>query len=107
MVATDLSSTGEFKSIDYCRDCTAKYKGEMMTKGMCSHPETVFIRSDNLRGGLIGVSISKEGKTDAWEKAVMGMSGPVVGMPPDDVIARQLEAINTPKKRGPKPKVKP
>jgi hypothetical protein len=46
------------------------------------------------------------GKSDAWEKAIMGMSGEVVTLPPASVIDQQLRAINTPKKRGPKPKVK-
>lgn len=109
VVATTIAvvNSSNTRAIDYCKDCTPKYKQEMMTKGMCSHAETVFIRSDNHSGDLIGVSITGEGKTGAWEKAVMGMSGPIVALPPASVIEQQLTAINTPKKRGPKPKAKP
>lgn len=109
VVATTLAVVGSSntRSIDYCKDCTPKYKQQMMEKGMCSHAETVFIRSDNHAGDLIGVSIASEGKSGAWEKAVMGMSGPIVALPPAAVIDQQLTAINTPKKRGPKPKAKP
>lgn len=108
VVASNLSTVGgqSSKTIDYCRDCTPKYKRECMDKGTCGHTETVFIRSDNHNGGLIGVSIPTLGKSDAWEKAIMGMSGEVVTLPPASVIDQQLRAINTPKKRGPKPKVK-
>ena len=109
VVATNLSSISgqtNIKAIDYCRDCTPKYKRECMSKGTCGHTETVFIHSDNHNGGLIGVSIPTMGKSDAWEKAVMGMSGPVFELPPTDVIDKHLTEINTPKKRGPKPKAK-
>lgn len=109
VVATKLSSTSGLahtKTIDYCRDCTPKYKRECVGNGKCSHVETVFIRSDNHNGGLIGVSIPTMGKSDAWEKAIMGMSGPVVELPDASVIDEQLTIINTPKKRGPKPKAK-
>jgi len=92
------------RRMDYCKDCTIKFKQEMMKNDTCSHPETVFILSDIHAGDLTGVSITHEGRTAPWEKAVMGMSGPVVMLPSADVINEQLTIISTPKKRGPKPK---
>lgn len=94
------------RAIDYCKDCTASFKSEMCGLDRCDHPETVFIRATNNSGDLIGVSIADPEKTDAWERAVMGMSGPVIQLPAESVINEKLTAISTPKKRGPKPKVR-
>ena len=90
--------------IEFCRDCTPRFKDEMTECGRCSHQETVFIRSDKHGGDVIGVPAGKK-STSAWESAVMGVSGEVVKLPPPEQIDKMLRQIaidNAPKKRGPK-----
>lgn len=90
--------------IEYCRDCTPKFKDEMLGCGKCKHPETVFIRSERHGGDIIGVPVG-ERSTTVWESAVMGMAGEVVKLPSAEVIGDALTKIAKdaePKKRGPR-----
>lgn len=93
-------------TVSYCRDCTTKYKTQMMAEGRCVHPETVFVRSDRHQGDVIGVPHETQRKsTIGWESAVMGMMGEVVAMPPSEAIDTALNRIaeaRKPKKRGPR-----
>lgn len=89
--------------IEFCRDCTPDYKDEQMACGKCTHPETVFIRSQRHHGDIIGVPIMRT--TGTWESAMMGLAGDVVRLPPDEVMHQILTKIQqdaAPKKRGPR-----
>ena len=72
----------------------------MVATGRCSHPETVFIRSDRFAGGTVGVALIDPAKSSAWEGAVMGMSGAVVSMPQGDVIDTIITKLSQKKKIG-------
>ena len=103
-VVAHAMSRGERKTtppVDFCRDCTVKHKDSMMAAGRCTHPETVFIRSDRYQGDVIGVSMGR--LSTQWESAMMGMYGPVVKLPPpettEQILAKIAEA-KVPKKRG-------
>lgn len=89
--------------IDFCRDCTPAHKARMMDEGRCTHHEVVFIRSDRHQGDVIGVGMGK--LSTQWESAMMGMYGPVVKLPPAEVVEETLAKIaieKAPKKRGPR-----
>ena len=106
VVANVLSRDKKSKSpnIDFCRDCTIRHKESMVTAGRCVHPETVFIRSDRHQGDVIGVSMGR--LSTQWESAMMGMYGPVVKLPPPQIIDQILAKIaqeKAPKKRGRRP----
>lgn len=90
--------------IEFCRDCTPKYKDDMMECNRCTHPEVVFIRSERYMGDVIGVPKGHKG-TAAWESAVMGMHGEVVKLPPPEVIDSVLSGIA--KDAEPKPRGRP
>lgn len=96
--------------VDYCRDCNLKFKTEMTAANRCDHRETVFIRSEKHGGDVIGVSVDAELRyTQAWEVAVVGLSGDVVASPPAEdmtVVLNKIQEKSVKKKRGPKPKKK-
>ena len=90
---------GSVPKVEYCRDCTPKRKAQMIAGGRCAHPETVFIQSDRHRD-VIGVALTDRRKPDAWEKAMMGISGPVVALPSSEVIDAVVEELSQSKKPG-------
>ena len=91
----------EVQDVDYCKDCNPEYKRQMLAQGKCSHPETVFVSPE--RGVVIGVPLLNMNRPQAWEKALMGMSGEVVGMPPAHVIDSMVNGLSV-KKKGGRPK---
>ncbi len=95
--------------VEFCRDCTPKYKAHMQEQGRCTHPETVFIRPHQKHGDeMVGVPIFNYARTGKWQSAVMGMGCDVVALPSETVVGECLERIaieSAPKKRGRKPKV--
>lgn len=93
---------GEKTKIDYCRDCTVKFKKQMMDCGKCHHPETVFIVQDSSKD-VVGVSIQDDKKSGYWEKSMMGVEGTVVHMPPSSVIDEVLNRLAR-RKLGGRPK---
>jgi hypothetical protein len=86
--------------VDHCRDCEPKFKKRMVEAGRCSHPETVFIRSERFAGDTIGVSMIDLSKSAPWESAVMGMSGPVVSMPDPEVIDKIVTQLSEKRRIG-------
>jgi hypothetical protein len=106
VAACMISRKEESGIISHCRDCTPEYKAAMMRDGLCDHPETVFIRSRQFNGEVVGICIdSRVKRTAKWEQAVMGLSGEIVQMPPSEVIEQKLAKISedaAPKKRGPR-----
>lgn len=107
MAGRQSENRGKRVGVSYCRDCTVAFKAQMMEEGRCQHPETVFIRADRGMGDVIGVAIDRPGRTQAWESAIMGASGEVVKLPPEEHLTRtlrQMELDAAPKKRGPKSK---
>lgn len=90
---------GSVPKVDYCRDCTPKHKALMLAEGKCAHPETVFIQSERHRD-VIGVALIDRRKPDAWEKAMMGISGPVVALPASEVIDKVVGELSQSKKPG-------
>lgn len=77
-------------TLDYCRDCNPKYQQQMLGTGRCAHPETVFIRDDKTGGDLTGVSSVDLRR---WETSVIGSHGPVVRVPPEEIVNQILEQI--------------
>lgn len=86
--------------VDHCRDCGPKFKQRMVEAGRCSHPETVFIRSERYAGDTIGVALTDLSKSGPWESAVMGMSGPVVSMPQPEVIDKIVTQLSEKRRIG-------
>lgn len=97
---SQASGTGKQFMVDPCRDCTPKYRDAMAAAGRCQHPETVFILSSRFAGDRIGVPLQDEKKAAAWESAIMGLSGPVVGLPSPDVIDQAVTRISAKRKIG-------
>lgn len=93
------------QKVDPCRDCSPSFKARAMAVGACEHPETVFVRSSRMND-VVGVRIDWEKRAHAsWESAMMGASGPVVALPPENVITETIERISSaPKPRGRPPK---
>ena len=94
------SGHGSQFSVDHCRDCEPKFKRQMVEAGRCSHPETVFIRSERHAGDTIGVPLTDLSKSGPWESAVMGMSGPVVSMPQPEVIDKIVTQLSEKRRIG-------
>lgn len=94
------SGHGSQFSVDHCRDCEPKFKQRMVDAGRCSHPETVFIRSERFAGDTIGVPLTDLSKSGPWESAVMGMSGPVVSMPNPEVIDKIVTQLSEKRRIG-------
>lgn len=78
---------------DYCRDCTPEYKDQMVACKRCDHLETVFIQSNDDFEGMIGVSVQQVNRSWPWQRALMGVDGPVILMPRADVVDRMLASI--------------
>lgn len=93
------------QKVDPCRDCSPAFKQARMKEGRCQHPETVFIRSARMND-VVGVRVDWEKRNTAlWESAMMGASGPVVALPPENVITETINRISSaPKRRGRPPK---
>lgn len=107
IAANDNNFSGRAR-VDYCRDCSLRFREDMIAANRCTHPEAVFIRATKHNGDLIGVSVDPDLKyTQAWETAVVGLSGDVVAMPAEEHLTQTLNRIqekSVKKKRGPKPK---
>lgn len=101
---TGHASRGVRSHISYCRDCTPAYKAEMMECGRCQHAETVFVREEG--GDVVGVPLGRSKRSRAWEYAVMGMSGQVVSMPPEEEVGRVLDKLAQRNPVG-RPRLKP
>lgn len=101
VVASRLSAqTGRGDApIEPCRDCTKRYRDSMVQRGLCGHPETVFIR-ESRSSEVVGVPLLDPRRPRVWEQAVMGQSGQVVGLPSSENIGAAMHAIST-SKRGP------
>lgn len=94
------SEVGKQFYVDPCRDCTPVYRDKMIAAGRCQHPETVFIRSARFAGDRIGVPLLDEKKAAPWEAAIMGLSGPVVGLPAPEVIDQAVARISVKRRIG-------
>lgn len=87
--------------VDYCRDCTPEFKAEQTKLGKCAHPETVFIRPQVSTEDVVGVSFDEKKKSNvAWENAMLGASGEIVGLPDEEAMSDSLKRLTSPKKKG-------
>jgi hypothetical protein len=102
-ISGGYATRGKPSPINYCRDCTPAYKKAMLAEGKCAHPETVFIREHG-QGDTVGVCVTSKRTSHVWEQAIMGMSGSVVVMPPQEVVGRMLEEISETNPVGEQPK---
>lgn len=102
----NLGNKGGRHVIEHCRDCTPKHKLSMMAIERCAHPETVFIRSDRYKD-VIGVPLTNIKHPETWEKAMMGLAGPVVLLPSSEVVNAIVQQLGQKKKRGRPRKVQP
>jgi hypothetical protein len=53
-----------------CADCTPEFKEEMMAKGRCDHPETVFVQHVNRFNEVETVGVATNSKW--WPKVMKG-----------------------------------
>lgn len=86
------------KHVEFCRDCSPKYRDSMQREGRCTHHETIFVRKQT--GEVEGVSSHFVSR---WESALLGLHGEVVSMPSHEVVARteeRIAAARAPKKMG-------
>lgn len=90
-------------SVDPCRDCIPSCRDEMTAKGLCAHPETVFIifsptyrKGDVAEPELIGVNGAV---WSGWRDALLGKRGEVVSRCSDQELERMLAARPKRKKR--------
>jgi hypothetical protein len=86
------------KHVEYCRDCSPKYKTEMLAANRCGKRETVFVKKQT--GEVVGVSSHFVSR---WESAMLGLYGEVVLLPEQDAVDETNERIaraRAPKKIG-------
>lgn len=89
--------------VEFCRDCTPGHRQRMLEAGRCEHPETVFVKSDRFND-VIGVAMLDRKRSEPWERAMMGMSGQVVAMPPSEVVNQVINELAASRKGRGRPR---